>query len=156
MFVKPKAFTFIEVMVALTVVALALSALIRMQLISINLTERTEMTTQAVLLAEEKMAELMTGSLSSHGTTKGTVNRNGRDFFWQSKIQNLHSNLQITLQPNITQVAGSTTKSKPDNTSLNFHDLAPLRRVEISVQWLDSRTKKQVQLTSYLNKGSVQ
>ncbi len=156
MHAKPKAFTFIEVIVALSVVALALSALIRMQLISINLTERTEMTTQAVLLAEEKMAELMTGSSPSSGIIKGTVNRNGRDFFWQSEIQNLHYNLQITVKPNITQIAGSAPKPNADNTSLNYHDMAPLRRVEISVHWLDSRTKKQVQLTSYLAKRSLQ
>ena len=152
---KPKAFTFIEVMVALTVVALALSALIRLQLISINLTERTEMTTQAVLLAEEKMAELMTGSLSAPGTTKGTVNRNGRDFFWQSEIQDLPPNLRITLKPNLTRMAGSTMKSKPNDTSLDSQDLPPLRRVEITVHWLDNQTKKQVQLFSYLSNGSI-
>lgn len=127
-----------------------------MQIVSIILTERTEMTTQAVLLAEEKMAELMTSSSPSLKATKGTVNRNGRDFFWQSEIQDLHSNLRITLQPNINQVAGPATKSKPDNTSLNFHDLAQLRRVEITVHWLDSRSKKQVQLTSYLTKRNAQ
>jgi len=148
--VKPKAFTFIEVMVALTVVALALSALIRLQIISIYLTDRTVMTTQAVILAEEIMTEITTGSSPSPGLTKGAANRNGRDFYWQSEIQKPNSNLKIKFQPNITQIAGSTIQSKPENKSINFHDLDSFRRVDITVHWLDGRIKKQVQLTSYL------
>ena len=54
---QTKAFTFIEVIVALTVVSISLLALLRLHLISIRMTETAEITSQAVFLADQKLAE---------------------------------------------------------------------------------------------------
>ena len=52
-------FTLVEVIVALVIVSISLLGLIRLHLISISMADSAEMTSQAVLLAEEKIAETL-------------------------------------------------------------------------------------------------
>ena len=54
---RARAFTFVEVVVALTIVSISLLALLRLHLISIRAVSKAQVKTQAVFLANEKIAE---------------------------------------------------------------------------------------------------
>lgn len=56
-----KGFTLLEVMIALTIVAIGLTAVLTLGIRSIETSERVERTSQAVLLAQQKMAEIESG-----------------------------------------------------------------------------------------------
>ncbi len=84
---KLKGFTLLEVLAALAVVAIALVALLRLQLISIRTTEQTNLHTQAVLLAQQKLAELMVTEYPPLGTESGTLSHDGMIFHWQRDVR---------------------------------------------------------------------
>ena len=121
-----KAFTFIEVIVALAIVAIALTALLRLHLISINMTDRTNVRTQAVLLAQSKMDEVTADVSPYVGVTNGTIRRNQLDFNWQRRITEL----------NIPQ--------------LDKNDFDTLRRVDVDVSWKHGNNNKHINLTTYV------
>ena len=69
-------FTLVEVIVALVIVSISLLGLIRLHLISISMADAAEMTSQAVLLAEEKIAETLALGYPKEGTASGVVEKN--------------------------------------------------------------------------------
>jgi len=127
---KNNAFTLIEVIAALAVVAIAMVALIRLHLISINMTDSTDVSTQAALLAQEKMTAALSDALSDRpiASQGGDIRQNNRQFNWQSQITDLH----------LPQLDGS--------------DLTGLRRVRTDVSWKHGRHDKHVTLTTYVAK----
>ena len=84
----PTGFTFVEVIVALAIVSISLLGLIRLHLISIRMVEAAEVTSQAVLLAEEKIAEALALGYPKEGTKSGTVERNALLFIPISGVRN--------------------------------------------------------------------
>jgi len=84
-------FTFIEVIVALTIVSISLLGLIRLHLISISMAEAAEVTSQAVLLAEEKIAETLALGYPKEGTKSGTVEKNALCLRWRTEVTDLQS-----------------------------------------------------------------
>ena len=67
-----KGFTFLEVLAALAIVAIALVALLHLHLISIRTTERNDIHTRAGFLAQQKIAELTAKEYPLIGTESGT------------------------------------------------------------------------------------
>jgi len=127
---KNNAFTLIEVIAALAVVAIAMVALIRLHLISINMTDSADVSTQATLLAQEKMTAALSDALSDRPTVSqsGAIQQNNRQFNWQSQITDLH----------LPQLDGS--------------DLTGLRRLRMDISWKQGRHDKHVTLTTYVAK----
>jgi Tfp pilus assembly protein PilV len=62
------AFTFVEVTVALAIASISLLTLLKLNLLSIRLSDRAQITTQAVLLANEKIADRQASPASWKGT----------------------------------------------------------------------------------------
>ena len=120
------AFTFIEVIVALAIVAIAITALLRLHLISINMTDRTNTRIQAVLLAQSKMDEVITDVSPYVGVTNGTIRQNQLDFNWQRSITELHL------------------------PQLDKNDFDTLRRVDVDVSWKHGNNNKHINLTTYV------
>ncbi len=120
------AFTFIEVIIALVIVSISLLALIRLHLISISMTETAEITSQAVFLANEKIAETLTLGYPEEGTNSGTVEMNALDLLWQTEV--------TSIQP-----------SYPDGM-----DIAGLRRIFVDVSWKQGIRWKHLQMSTYV------
>ena len=120
------AFTFIEVIIALVIVSISLLALIRLHLISISMTETAEITSQAVFLANEKIAETLALGYPEEGTNSGTVEMNALDLLWQTQV--------TSLQP----------------SHLVGMDIAGLRRIFVDVSWKQGIRWKHLQMSTYV------
>ena len=120
------AFTFIEVLVALAIAAIALLGLLRLHLVSIASADAAQATTEAVFLAQGKMAEASAQGYPKPGTDSGTAEQNGRRFAWR---------IEVT-----------------DAGSQNIRDLTlrGLRQVRAFVTWEHGGDQKSVQMTTYI------
>ena len=84
-------FTLVEVIIALIVVSISLLGLIRLHLISINMAGVAEVTSQAVLLAEEKIAETLALGYPEEGIKSGQVEKNSQILHWRTEVADLQS-----------------------------------------------------------------
>ena len=125
------AFTFLEVLIALAVAAIAVLGLLRLHLISITTAEAGQATSQAVFLAQEKIAEAVAPGYPRQGTHSGAVERNGLNFAWQTNITNVSSQ----------DVRGLALKN--------------LRRIETRVTWQQGNRPQNVQMTTYVANGTI-
>ncbi|MCP4263297.1 MAG: prepilin-type N-terminal cleavage/methylation domain-containing protein [Planctomycetes bacterium] len=93
-------FTLVEVIIALVVVSISLLGLIRLHLISISMAEVAEVTSQAVLLAEEKIAETLASGYPEKGIKSGEIEKNAQILHWRTEVADLQSskltNAEIT------------------------------------------------------------
>lgn len=122
----PAAFSFVEVLITLTFVSIFLLALLRLHLISINMTGAAEVTSKAVLLANEKIAETLAAGFPAEGTNSGTVETNGLTLNWQTKVTDLH------LPP------------------LDQAGVKGLRKVLVDVTWTYGARRKHLQMLTYV------
>jgi len=123
---RTQAFTFVEVIVALTIVSISLLALLRLHLISISMVEAAEITSQAVFLADEKIAETLTVGYPKEGKNSGTVEKNGLALNWQTEV----TDLQLP--------------------QLQEADITGLRRVLVDVGWKQGAGRKHLQMSTYV------
>jgi type II secretion system protein I len=123
---RTKAFTFIEVLVALAIVSISLLALLRLHLISIKMNETAEITSQVVFLANEKMAEKLAVGYPDDESDSGTVETNGLPLDWQTEITDLR--IPLLDQANITG----------------------LRKVLVEVSWKQGTSHKHLQMSTYV------
>ena len=120
------AFTFIEVLIALVIVSISLLALIRLHLISINMTEAAEIKSQAVLLANEKIAETLALGYPEEGTKSGTVEMNALGLHWQTEVTDIKLH------------------------QLNELDIVGLRRILVDISWEQGIRFKHIQMSTYV------
>ncbi|HUS73732.1 MAG TPA: prepilin-type N-terminal cleavage/methylation domain-containing protein [Sedimentisphaerales bacterium] len=119
-------FTFIEVLVALVIVSISLLALIRLHIISISMTDTAEITSQAVFLANEKIAETLALGYPEEGTNSGTVQKNALGLHWTTEVADLLP------------------------TQLEGMDIAGLRRIFVDVSWKQGIRRKHLQMSTYV------
>lgn len=122
----PTGFSFVEVIVALAIVSISLLGLIRLHLISIRMVEAAEVTSQAVLLAEEKIAETLALGYPKEGTKSGTVEKNALRLRWRTEVTDLQSHRLA--EANITG----------------------LRRICVDVGWKQGTGYKNLQMSTYV------
>ena len=120
------AFTLIEVLVALVIVGISLVGLIRLNLISIRMTEEAEISSQAVLLANEKIAEELTRGYPEEGTKAGIVEKNALCLNWRTEVTNIGP-----VHPKASDMTG-------------------LRRIYVDVSWEQGDRLKHVQMSTYV------
>ena len=125
------AFTFIEVLIALAIAAIAVLGLLRLHLMSITTADAAQATTQAVFVAQEKVAEASAPGYPPPGTDSGTVERNGQSFTWRTEV---------------TDVGAQ---------DLNGLTLKNLRRIRTRVTWQQGTSPKNVQLTTYVARRNI-
>lgn len=128
---RPGAFTFVEVIVALAIASIALLTLLKLHLLSIRLVDRAQITTQAVLLANEKIAETLAGGYPDEGRTSGTVEKNGLTLKWQAQVAD-----QQLAQLGQSHVTG-------------------LRKVVVDVNWKRGASGKGLQMSTYVADGKL-
>jgi prepilin-type N-terminal cleavage/methylation domain-containing protein len=129
---KTRAFTFIEVIIALAVLSISLLGLIRLQLININLTESAEITSQATLLAQQKIAEVSAAGFANKLSDRGTVKKNALSFNWQTQVTDIH-----LPKLNDTQITG-------------------LKKISVDINWQQGLGKKHLQMETYIADRKLQ
>lgn len=127
-----KAFTLIETVAALAVASIALLGLLQLNLISIRTADKAQATTQAVLLAQEKMAEVLNAGFPQVGTQSGTMENNGARFTWRTEV---------------TDTSGSRSQ-------LGLR-LDRLRKLSVDVACGDNPGQGPVRLTTYVAERKI-
>lgn len=122
------AFTFVEVLIALSVVAIALLALLKLHLVSLDIADRAQMMSQAVFLAEQKIAETLADGYPKPGTDSGTVEDSGVPLDWQVEVTDLRV-------PELRAVADKG-----------------LRKILVDVSWKQRVGRKHLQMCTYVAK----
>jgi general secretion pathway protein I len=125
-------FTFVEVVVALAIVSISLLALIRLHLGSIRLAETASITSKAVFLADQKIAETLALGYPKEGADCGTVEEDAVRLHWQTEV----TPLQL---PQLEQ-AGVTG----------------LREVSVDVSWEQGIGRKHIRLSTYVADRKLQ
>jgi len=123
---RKSAFTFVEVLVALVIVSISLLALLRLHIISISMTDTAEITSQAIFLANEKIAETLALGYPEEGTNSGTVEKKALYLHWRTEVTDL------------------------EPPQLGELDIAGLRRVFVDVSWKQGIRRKHLQMSTYV------
>lgn len=123
---QPRAFTFVEVMVALAIVSISLLALIKLHLISITMTDTAQRASQATFLAEEKIAEMLALGYPPEGANCGMVENNAVRLHWRTEVRELRLPL------------------------LERAGVKGLREVSVDVIWKQGVVPKHLQLSTYV------
>lgn len=123
---RKRAFTFLEVIVALAIVSISMLTLLKLHLISVRMTEAAEVTFQAVFVADEKIAEMLALGCPQEGANCGTVEKNGLKLNWQTEV----TDLQL---PQLQQAG-----------------IMGLREVLVDVSWEQAHSRKHLQMSTYV------
>ncbi len=124
--VTARAFTFVEVIVALAVVSISLLALLRLHMISVTMADAAETTSQGIFLAEGKISEVLALGYPEVGTNSGSAEKNNLRFYWQSEVADL----------GLQQVDEA--------------DITGLRKISVDVSWKEGVGRKQLQMSTYV------
>jgi len=112
---KPsRAFTLLEVMVAVAVLAIALTAIFRLQGQSASMCSRAKFETTAPLLANWKMAQFMTANEGDLSSGSGDFGDDYPEYAWKCEVDEVSS---VVLQDSSKRLRKiSLTVSWGDNT----------------------------------------
>lgn len=124
--IRSKGFTFVEVIIALIVVSISLLGLIKLHLVSISMTEVAEATSQAALLAQQKIAETLALGYPREGITFGRIEKNNRILNWQTKVKDLQS------------------------SKLKEAKITGIRSISVEVDWKQGTATKSLQMSTYV------
>lgn len=83
---RASAFTLIETVAALAIVSIALLGLLQLHLVSMRMADKAQATTQAVFLAQAKMAEALASGFPSLGTRSGVAEADGLRLTWRTEV----------------------------------------------------------------------
>lgn len=123
---KTRGFTFVEVIVALAIVSISLLVLIKLHITSISMNNAAEITSQAVLLAEEKIAKTLAPGYPKEGANSGTVETNAFDLHWRTEVTDVQT-------PQLEQA-----------------DITGLRKVFVDVSWKQGINHRHLQMSTYV------
>jgi prepilin-type N-terminal cleavage/methylation domain-containing protein len=123
---QTRAFTFVEVIVALAIISISLLALLRLHIISIGMADTAEITSQAVFLANEKIAETLASGYPKEGTNSGTVEKNALCLDWKTEVTDLRL------------------------SQLDKARIGGLRKISVVVNWKQGLGNKHLQMSTYV------
>lgn len=121
-----RAFTFVEVLVALAIASISVLALLKLNLVSISTADAARMHAQAVLLAQEKIAEILALGYPGHEVKAGIAERSGVPLYWRTSVADV--------QPSQLEVSG----------------VSGLWEVSICVAWDQGTHRRHVQMSTYV------
>jgi len=125
---KIDAFTLIEVLIALAITLIGLVPLLHLLTTSILMADSAWNLSQATLIGNSKLAEVIAENNLEIGIDEGSVESEEKEivFDWQSKV----------IEANINELEDSGLKD--------------LRKVTVTVNWHEGQSQKQIFLTTYV------
>jgi len=125
---KIDAFTLIEVLIALAITLIGLVPLLHLLTTSILMADSAWNLSQATLIGNSKLAEVIAENNLEIGIDQGSVESEEKEivFDWQSKV----------IEANITELEDTGLKD--------------LRKVTVTVTWHEGQSQKQIFLTTYV------
>lgn len=125
---KVGAFTLIEVLIALAITVIGLVPLLHLLTTSILMTDSAWNLSQATLIGNSRLVEVITENNLEIGTDRGSVESQEKEivFDWQSKV----TEAQIE--------------------ELEDTGLTGLHKVTVTVMWHEGQSQKQIFLTTYV------
>ena len=90
---KVEGFTLLEVMVAMSIIAIAMTAVLSLQSQSISLASEAKFSTTAALLAQNKMAETEWGNRLDVPSDSGDFEEDFPGYTWQVKVEDVSMDL---------------------------------------------------------------
>lgn len=88
-FAARPAFTFVEVIAALAIVSISLLGLLKLHLTSIKMVDRADAMSQAVFLAQEKIAETLALGYPKVAVSTGTAELETLAMQWRTEVSDL-------------------------------------------------------------------
>ena len=125
---KISAFTLIEVLVALAITVIGLVPLLHLLTTSILMTDSAWNLSQATLIGNAKLAEVISDNNLEIGTDQGSVESQEKEivFDWQSKV------------------------TEEQIEELEDMGLMGMHKVTVTVMWHEGQSRKQIFLTTYV------
>jgi prepilin-type N-terminal cleavage/methylation domain-containing protein len=125
---KIRAFTLIEVLIALAITLIGLVPLLHLLTTSILMTDSAWNLSQATLIGNARLAEVISQNDLKIGTDKGSVESREKEivFDWQSEV------------------------TQADIEELQEIYPTDLRKVTVIVMWPEGQNKKKISLTTYV------
>ena len=130
---ESKGFTLIEVIAALAIVSTALLGLLQLHLVSLKTADKAQAITQAVLLGQAKMADVLCCGYPPLGVKSGVIEANGSELAWRTEVTE-----QLTLP-------GGPSDLRPRD----------LRKVAVDVSLQKDPGGKTIHLTTYVAKSGI-
>jgi len=124
-----RGFTFLEILIALCVVLLALVPLMRLQVVSVRMMDTSSRRARAVLLANDKLAEIMAQEATDLGTSNG-------------RMEDADSSTVYHWTASVADACTPETGSAP---------AAGIRQVRVEVGWRDSGRDVIVSLDTFIH-----
>ncbi len=122
-----RGFTFIEVIIAMTVVAIGLTALIRLQLLSINATSKGQLDTKVALLAQEKMlSATLAIEANDNPVQSGTEYFNELPLNWQTSLKDISNTFDLG------------------------NDISKMKQLQVTINWKQANTKRHYDIIRYI------
>ena len=123
-----RAFTLIEVLIALAITVIGLVPLLHLLTASILMTDSAWNLSQATLIGNARLAEVISQNDLKIGAEKGSVESREKEivFDWQSKV------------------------TETFIEELEEANPADLRKVTVTVMWHEGQSRKQISLTTYV------
>ena len=126
-------FTLIEAVAALAVASIALLALLHLQLVSIHTADKAQVMTRAVLLAQAKMAEVLSSGYPPVGVQSDTVEAEGDQLTWRVEVTD--APLPLSYRP-----PGGRDRA---------------RKLSVDVTWQEGPGEKHIGLTTYVAENTI-
>jgi prepilin-type N-terminal cleavage/methylation domain-containing protein len=132
LWLSPRAFTFVELIIALAVASISVVALLRLNIVSIRLTDSARIISQAAFVADRKIAETLALGYPDLGTSAGSLDENGLFFDWQTKV---------------------TDDTPPQLADVN---VAAVRKISVEVACKQGLSRKKLQMSTYVADRNLQ
>lgn len=127
------AFTLVEAVAALAIVSIALLGLLQLNLTSMRVADKAQMTARAVFIAQEKMAETLETGFPPVGTWSGVVESDSGRFAWRTEV-----------------IDASGSPQQSFGMRLNR-----LRKLSVEVAFGDNPANSPIRLTTYIAERKI-
>ena len=101
---QDKGFTLLEVMVAMAIIAIAMTAVLNSQSQSISLASEAKFSTTATLLAQMKIAEISRGNPLDLTSDSGDFGEDFPGYTWEVKVETLNADLPENVSTHLKQM----------------------------------------------------
>jgi Tfp pilus assembly protein PilV len=127
-FRKLAAFTFVEVLLALSIVLIGLTPVLHLLIKSISVMDSAQCLSQATVIGGAKLAEFLSEDTPETGTARGRVEDEGCDLVFEWEVNVVDESL----------------------SGLEEINLSGLRKIDVTVMWREGIRLRQIALSTYV------